>query len=314
MLNAFGKLKVFFLVILVLTSFTLSRLSLSLEKNKINEGINFRFIIYDGFSLWDEPFLREYEIENVKIKVLPNSSKRFGSRDAYFEIYSKGRRVFKSEKSYFIQTIFAFEYNENKYLVINYDPSGGMHCCFTPYIFLIDKNDNVKLIKKFQEIDISTYLDPVNFFIKNNKLHVFWSDPRFTFFDGLAFAYSPSFKRFFLIENEKVIEVSKDFKEDYLKEASEYEKEIRNIIRSAKKMSKEKLREEKDILYQKWFSRLLAKTVNLIMAGEKEKAFKEFDKSFEEFYSLSKSYYESRFKEKDKIKKEILEMMKELIE
>jgi hypothetical protein len=32
MLNAFGKLKVFFLVILVLTSFTLSRLSLSLEK------------------------------------------------------------------------------------------------------------------------------------------------------------------------------------------------------------------------------------------------------------------------------------------
>jgi hypothetical protein len=314
MLNAFGKLKVFFLVILVLTSFTLSRLSLSLEKNKVNKGVNFRIIIFDRFSLWDEPYLREYEIGNVKIKVLPNSSKRLGSRDAYFEIYSKDRRVFKSEKAYFISNIFALEYNENKYLVINYDPSGGMHCCFTPYIFLIDKNDNVKLIKKFREIDISTSLDPINFFIKNNKLYVSWSDPRFTFFDGLAFAYSPTFERFFLIENEKVIEVSKDFKEDYLKEASEYEKEIRNIIGSAKKMSKEKLREEKDILYQKWFSRLLAKTVNLIMAGEKEKAFKEFDRSFEEFYSLSKSYYESRFKEKDKIKKEILERMKELIE
>ncbi len=307
MLNAFNRLKIILLVILVLSFFIFPKQSISLEKNKIPKKTNFRFIIYEKNHFRPSNFIKEYEIDNVKVKVL-SISKNKNSFETYFEIYSKRKRVFKSKNSYNIYNIFVFEYNENKYLVIT-DFSGGTHCCFTSYLFLIDKNENVKLVKRFGEGDNPNALEPISFFIKNNKLYVSWLDPRFQYFENLAFAYSTEafFERFFLIEKEKVVEVSKDFKDDYIKKALKYEKEIKDIIELATKRDKEKLKEEKYILWQEWFSKLLAKTVNLIMAGEKEKAFREFDKNFEEFYSLFNIYYESQLKEK--IKKEIFKKM-----
>ncbi|GBD34331.1 hypothetical protein HRbin35_00041 [bacterium HR35] len=114
---------------------------------------------------------------------------------------------------------------------------------------------------------------------KNQRFRCFCYD-----FDETA----PCVDEYYLIDNGKFIERNQDFKSEYLEKAEKFKKEL----------------QEKHWQNGDWILTLLNKTLNLIFAGEEEKAWREF---FEDFQSLSQAYpFEGIEKiNPDKIKEEI---------
>ncbi|GIW65455.1 MAG: hypothetical protein KatS3mg096_516 [Candidatus Parcubacteria bacterium] len=82
---------------------------------------------------------------------------------------------------------------------------------------------------------------------------------------------APCVDEYFLIDNGKFIKSNQDFKSKYLEKAEKYEEEL----------------QKKNWQNDNWLLPLLNKTLNLIFAGEEEKAWREF---FEDFQNFSQVY------------------------
>ena len=251
--------------------------------------------ILDEMSFWEENSVKEYKIGTADFKIYPpnKESYQFG----YFEAYNNGEKIFSSEPVYQISDLLSFEYKNNKYIIVS-DYSGGAHCCFLEYIFILDKDNNLKLIKNIPAGN--THISGNNLILKEKKLYIVNSDDRFAYF-YTAYAGSYFFQRYFRINEDDLIESNLDFKDKYLKEAEDCEKDLN-----------EKLQTEEG--YELLFPELTCKVINYLIAGENQKAWDKFEEYFNEIAVKDEYFgFELRGKDSGAVKKEIIEKMKEFI-
>lgn len=210
-----------------------------------------------------------YKIDSAEFKIFPLriENNEFG----YFEAYNKGEKTHISEKGYRISGFLVFKYNGSKYIILKED-SGGAHCCFTDYIFLLNKQV-LKLIRIF---DLGNGWNSL--LEKDNRLYLVVKDDRFAYFH-VCFADSYFFNRYFLIEGEEIIERNMDFKDELIAEALKCENELNKIISK-----------DAPANYGLWMRLFLGKTVNYILAGESERAYGNWDAQ-DKYYT---TFYTSR--------------------
>lgn len=267
-------------------------------KGKIDIFLKEKYSIIDKLSLIDEKYVKEYRIGTAKFKIFPKLKNQFG----YFEAYNKGKKIYKSEPIYRIHELLAFEYKNNKYIILT-EYCGGAHGGYNEYVFILDKNNELKLIKVFYLGN--SPISEKNLLFKNGGLYLYYLDGRFNYFYS-CLADSISFKQYFLIKNDNLIRSNGDFKKEYLKEASDYEKRLEELYQKLSSMSKEA---QKKVSFEVWFRLLLGKTVNYLLAREEKKAWEDFDETFDKFSLISASPP----KEKNEIKREIIEKMKDIL-
>lgn len=219
----------------------------------------------------------DYKIDSAEFKIFPLKIKN--NEFGYFEAYNKGEKIYTSEKIYSISGFLVFKYKDNKYIIIKED-SGGAHCCFNYYVFLLNEHE-LKLIKIF---DLGNGYIPWNRLLeKDNKLYLAVKDDRFAYFH-VCFADSYFFNRYYLIKGEELIERNIDFKEELIAEALKCENELNEIINN------EIINKDAPANYGLWMRLFLGKTVNYILAGEPEKANENLE-ALEKYYT---TFYASR--------------------
>ena len=179
----------------------------------------------------------------------------------YFEAYNNGEKVYSTTPLYMIMDLLAFEYNGNKYIIIS-EYSGGAHCCFEEYIFLLDKNNDLELIGI---LDLgNTHILEDSLFMEDDDLYIKIFDDRFAYF-YTPYVNSYFFIQYLKIEQDNLIASNNNFQEDYLKEAIRCEDNL-----------KEQLEQEIEE-FESYSPLLVCITVNYLLAGQEQKAWQEFE-------------------------------------
>lgn len=179
----------------------------------------------------------------------------------YFEAYNNGEKVYSTTPLYMITDLLAFEYNGNKYIIIS-EYSGGAHCCFEEYIFLLDKNNDLELIGI---LDLgNAHILEDSLFMKDENLYIKIFDDRFAYF------YTPYISSYFFIqylkiEQDNLIASNNNFQEDYLKEAIRCENNL-----------KEQLEQEIEE-FESYSPLLVCITINYLLAGQEQEAWQKFE-------------------------------------
>ncbi len=244
------------------------------------------YSIIDELNFIEEKSVKEYKIGTAVFKIFPQIEMNFG----YFEAYNnKGQRIYSSEPVYAISDLLSFEYKNNKYIVIS-EYSGGAHCCFEEYIFMLDTEDNLNLIDTLDLGNASISKD--NLLYKDGKLYLVVYDDRFAYFHT-SYADSYFFKKYYLIEEDKFIINNLDFKEEYLSEATRCKNELNSY--------------DPSFGFEPASPYLVCLTANYILAGEEEHAWQELGNIYSANPSLIKWVSEEKFK------REIQEKMEEYL-
>ncbi len=245
----------------------------------------------------------EYTIDTAKFEVIKKeevfTTDPFSEEDPYteyswsFVAYNNGIKIYEipmSEASPHSGGISAFEYKNNKYISIS-DYSGGAHCCYSYYVFVLTDKE-LKLVSILDGyIEITTAGD---------KVYLSKLDDRFDYFYS-SHASSYFFKRYFLVDNDKIIESNVDFQTDYLKKAEDCDKELNKGLQQNEYSGLS-------------FSNLVCKVVNYLIIGDSDKAWINFEDYFNKIKSNPNSEtYELKGKDAGTIKAEIINKMKDLL-
>lgn len=244
------------------------------------------YSIINEISFIGETTVKEYEIGTAKFKIFPKVYKPETRKYlwGYFEVYNKGERIYTSEPIYAISDLLAFEYQGNKYIILS-EYSGGAHCCFREYIFVLDKNNNLKLIEILPLRN--AHISKDSLIVKDGKLYLRVKDDRFAYFHT-AYAASYFFNQYFLIDGDKLIKSNTNFKHEYIEEARRCEKEL-----------DKRLSEDKVHYLEEWVPLMICKVVNYLLAEDEEKAWEKFEDYFLKLDGLNSQV----------IKEEIIEKM-----
>jgi len=263
---------------------------------KLPEEIDKSEIAQNIFSIiTDINFVEgEYKIDGAKLELWCDydgvrSNEKCPEKEGeiykeYFVVSDKGQEVYESPRVYqsslscTICKLFTFDYKNNKY-IISTDWSGGNKCCANWYIFRLDKNNNLKFIKLFEALGAANaWPTEENLKETNGKLYLVMRDERFSPFSITGYYYyvRASFLQHYLIENDDLLRRNTDFKEEYIREATDADNKLQNLI-------SEKIKMEGKIDFLDGFPLLLDKVVNYILAGENEKAWQGFEDIFAKF-------------------------------
>jgi vacuolar-type H+-ATPase subunit I/STV1 len=180
--------------------------------------------------------------------------------------------------SFIFSNSFGFEYLNNKY-VVSFDHSGGAHCCGDAYVFRLDEYGELNLLEPSAPIRVGGNISPLELKEKDNKLYLVTTDDRFAYYPG-SYARSPFFKRYFLIERDKLLLANTDWKNEFIQAAQEAEERLENLYEEVK------TKKEEYYLWEIWTQPLIEKVANYMVAREDEKAWENFDKYFEKFSDL----------------------------
>lgn len=191
-----------------------------------------------------------------------------------------------------LNSSFGLIYKDKKY-IFSYDYSGGAHCCFSWYIFKVNEDNYLERIEPTNpqgeklRVTIGGNIGPGkdNFILKNNKLYLVVVDDRFAYDCG-SYVGSPFFKRYFLIEEDKLILNNTDFKEEFIKTAIEDEGGLQDFYERMQLMTPEEIKKEM-YSFDQWCPLLVRRTVNYLVAGEDKKAWENLDETFDKFSSIS---------------------------
>jgi len=153
----------------------------------------------------------EYNIDSAKFIIYA----------PYFEAYNNGELIYKSKPLYMVSDLFAFQTNDGKYIIVN-NYSGGAHCCSEGYVFFLS-NGELKLIKKLFTGNAS--ISKESLMSKDDNVYIKVFDDRFAYFYA-PFAGSYFFPQHLKVNKENIETDNSIFKQDYLEEAQECEKEI----------------------------------------------------------------------------------------
>jgi len=217
-----------------------------------------------GFSIIETdpiPYDQEYRfnIGKAEFIIYPPDLETF--EFGYFEAYNKGEKVYSTEPLYMIMDLLAFQYDSNKYIILG-EYSGGAHCCFQNYIFLLDENDDLELIA-ILDLGEATILED-NIFIKDEDLYIKIFDDRFAYF-YTPYVTSYLFAQYLKVEGDKLIESNKDFQKDYLKEAVKCENDLEKELTQGS--------EE----FDSYAPLLTCIAINYLLADQEQEAWQKFE-------------------------------------
>ncbi len=254
------------------------------------------YSIIDELNFTEEKSVKEYKIGTALFKIFPKTEMSFG----YFEAYNdKGQRIYASEPVYEISDLLSFEYKNDKHILIS-EYSGGAHCCFKEYIFMLDIENNLKLI---ETLDLgNTLISKDNLLYKDRKLYLVVDDDRFAYF-YTPYAGSYFFKKYYLIEGEKLMVENSDFKEEYLGEAARCKNELNNYFQ---KLTRGEI-DDSSFGFELLSPYSTCLTANYILAGEEERAWQELSEIYTTYPFLIK------WASEEKLKGEIKEKMEEYL-
>lgn len=182
-------------------------------------------------------------------------------------------------------------YNEFLYVMSsNFSPRNG----YTDLDIYALNGDSIKYRNHFEAfVDNSNELRVISLVLKDKKLFL-KINSNFIHYP-LAGYYSLG-NEYYLLDNGRLVKSNLEFKQEYLKESARYDKIL----------------QENGWKENDWSSSLLSRTLNLIFAGEEEKAWQEF---FEDFAKFFQKYPLPEIEKIDpnKIKEEIQKQLKESI-
>jgi len=252
------------------------------EERKSKEEPESTFsLLKTGEIPYDQEY--SYEIDTAEFIIYPMDSENFDF--GYFEAYNNGEKIFASSPLYMISDIIAFEYDGNKYIIVT-DFSGGAHCCFSEYIFVLTE-DELKLLGEMYLGESSIIKE--NIIMQEETLYIRILDDRFAYF------YTPYVTSYFFPQ---YLEVDPDgfeinnqaFKQDYLEEADRCENEII-----------EDLGEE----FEYYSPLLVCIVANYVLAGEEDLAWQKFD----EYSNMIPLNYYGQTVDLEQFKKELIELL-----
>lgn len=220
----------------------------------------------DSFSIietepipYDDEGEHRFNIGTAEFVVYPPNLETF--EFGYFEAYNSGEKVYSTTPLYMITDLLAFEYDGNKYIIIS-EYSGGAHCCFEEYIFLLDKNNDLELIGI---LDLgNAHILEDSLFMKDDDLYIKIFDDRFAYF-YTPYVSSYFFIQYLKIEQDNLIASNNNFQEDYLKEAIRCENNL-----------KEQLEQEIEE-FESYSPLLVCITINYLLADQEQKAWQKFE-------------------------------------
>jgi len=245
----------------------------------------------------------EYIIDTARFEVIKKkeviTTEPFSKEEPYtqyewsFAAYNNGEKIYEKplgEASPQSGEISAFEYKNNKYISVS-DYSGGAHCCYSHHIFVLTDKE-LKLIDiLYGDTGITTAGD---------KVYLSKLDDRFDYFYS-SHVGSYFFERYFLVDNNKLIESNFDFQSDYLKKADDCDKKLNEGLQQNK---------YPELL----FSNLICRVVNYLIVGENDKAWVNFEDYFNKIKANPKTEtYNLKGKDAETIKAEIIDKMKDLL-
>ncbi len=248
--------------------------------------------LFEIIETGDIPYEEKYtfSIETAEFIVYPPNFDSF--EFGYFEAYNKGEKIYASEPIYMIMDLFSFRYKENKYIVVS-DYSGGAHCCSEAYVFLLDKDNDLKLIETLPLGNTSISEDSL--IMEDDDLYLAVFDDRFAYFYTF-YANSYFFVRYLKVEDDKLISSNDAFQESYLEEAVRCEGELEEQLKTG----------EDDFEFYSPF--LVCITVNYMLAGQEAKAWQKFNEYSSE---VPLTYYGGAI-DLEEFKKGLEDMMRSL--
>jgi hypothetical protein len=258
-------------------------------------------IIDDKENLWDSKTVQSYKIDAAEFRVYPLISSTNNLTAGYFEVLNNGKKVFASDPDYSINELISFQYNANKYVVVD-DYSGGAHCCNTDYLFRINSAGDVKLIKTFDMGNAGIIKDSL--LLKGNQLYFVLGDDRFSYFHT-PYAGSYFFYQYYKLDGDNVIIANNDFKDSLIKTANDCQSALDQEMKDIATDSSGRT-------FSYWFNSLLCRVVNFELAGDEKSAWQGFDGYFQQAASISPSFTKDDFNEAvsaQSVKKEILDSM-----
>jgi len=213
----------------------------------------------------------EYKIGTAEFKIFHEGDVGL----ARIEIYNNGERFSDSRFSLateflnMFSKILTLKYEDNYYIFLQ-EWTGGAHCCYPEYVFMLNKNNELKFIKELKFGDDSSFSKD-NFIEKDGNLYIRFTDSRFRYFHA-CFACSFFFDQYLLVDGENFIVRNFDFKDEFIKKAEQCENKLSDYL-------KEDSKEFRDL--GDWSPVLTCKAVNYLLAGERKKAWEDFDSYFE---------------------------------
>ena len=233
-----------------------------------------------------------YKIDTAEFKIKQG---KWGTSEVsdfgHFEVYNNGQQIYSSGLIYYIEGVFAFEYNNNKYVIIS-TWKGGNNPITPHYVFDLNENKELKFI---QELSGFAYggerIGPNDLVIKNGKLYLRVLDDRFKYF-YTDHAGSYDLNQYLLFDGDKLVNSDNEFRAEYLQEAE--------VCVGKLATNYQEHQSEKQLSYEfAWAGDLVCKVINYILADEEQKAWEDFDHYIPE--SIEPNY----------IKQEIIDIMKQ---
>src|SRR3989338_1105268 len=108
-------------------------------------------VVIDEKSYWEELSVQTYSVGNFQFKIYPKKDDGINFSSGWFQIYDGQKEIFSTQpdESDTVSGLLHFLFGENQYVVVK-SYSGGAHCCDTDYIFRINGNNELKLIKTWE--------------------------------------------------------------------------------------------------------------------------------------------------------------------
>lgn len=223
----------------------------------------------------------------------PQSTQEGPYYTEYFVAYSGGKKVFESDGVYkpgsicAICEIFIFEYRNAKYIIVS-DWTGGQKCCGQWYMFRLDRGE-LKPMEQVVVDSLNGFPSEINLEMRKGRLYLVLRDAIRWFYGqvGLYGYQYPlfSFHQHYAIKGDQLLKRDIDFQDEYRQRAQQVGEELEALAEKLQGSNEE----DKPVLRPagRWISLLGEKTVNLILAGEAERAWEEFDQTFNWFSTLS---------------------------
>ncbi len=224
------------------------------------------FSVLDDKDFAGSTKVESYKIGTAEFKIYPWNEA--ANKPGYFEVYQGGKKVFSSDPNYNVGELVAFKLGDNSYAVVD-DYSGGAHCCDTDYLFRVNKNNEVKLLKKFDMGNARISKD--NLLFKNNTLYISIMDDSFQYFH-VPYAMSYFFTQYYRLDGDNVVLANADFKDDIAKIAQDCQAKI----------TKDPAHLDDQQHY--WLNDTICYIANSTLIGKGDEALAKFDGYFNHFF------------------------------
>ena len=255
-------------------------------------------VVIDEKSYWEELSVQTYSVGNFQFKIYPKKDDGINFSSGWFQIYDGQKEIFSTQpdESDTVSGLLHFLFGENQYVVVK-SYSGGAHCCDTDYIFRINGNNELKLIKTWELGNATIFKDSL--VVKNEKLYFAISDDRFSYFH-VPYSGSYFFTQYYQLDGDNITLANGDFKDEFLK----------NVVACQENLNKDLKAPKNEYYFETWFADLLCYVTSHMLAGNKETALGGFDDYFAKF-AYGKTVTDS-FNEKldrETVKQEIIETL-----